>query len=68
MPRRDGTGPGGKGQGGGQGSGRKTMSGTAMGAGGNCLCPKCGHKIPHSRGVPCMSLECPKCGTSMVRE
>jgi hypothetical protein len=67
--RRGGVGPGGgQGQGrGGQGRGR--MGGPlAGGAGGTCLCPKCGHREPHERGVPCVQKQCPKCGTSMTRE
>jgi len=42
--------------------------GRAAGAGGNCVCLKCGHKEPHERGVPCFERSCPKCGTGMVRE
>jgi predicted Fe-Mo cluster-binding NifX family protein len=67
--RRGGVGPGGgQGQGrGGQGRGR--MGGPlAGGAGGTCLCPKCGHREPHERGVPCVQKQCPKCGTAMTRE
>jgi hypothetical protein len=40
----------------------------AGGAGGTCLCPKCGHREPHEIGVPCMQRACPKCGTAMTRE
>jgi predicted amidophosphoribosyltransferase len=39
-----------------------------MGAGGNCICPKCGAKQPHRAGIPCREERCPKCGTRMVRE
>jgi len=72
MPRGDGTGP--RGLGGGQGRGRGggrlgRMGGPlAAGVGGTCLCPKCGHREPHGRGVPCAQRQCPKCGTAMARE
>lgn len=58
----------GKGQGqGGQGRGR--LGGPlAGGAGGTCLCPKCGNREPHERGVPCLQKHCPKCGAAMTRE
>ena len=39
-----------------------------MGRGGTCLCPACGHRIPHQRGVPCQEERCPKCGKKMLRE
>jgi hypothetical protein len=39
-----------------------------MGPGGNCVCPSCGKKIPHQRGVPCNQVDCPDCGTKMIRE
>ncbi len=59
---------GGRGQGrGGQGRGRM---GGPLGAGavGNCLCPKCGERVAHERGVPCVQRQCPKCGTALIRE
>ncbi len=83
MPRGDGTGPRGQGPGtgrgmggGGQGPGTgRGMGGGGQGGGGfrggpggNCICPKCGHKIPHKMGRPCPQEQCPKCGTAMVRE
>lgn len=59
---------GGRGQGpGGQRPGR--MGGPrAGGPSGFCLCPQCGLREPHKRGVPCVERRCPKCGTSMTRE
>ena len=67
--RRGGTGKGGgQGQGGG-GQGRGRMGGPlAAGAVGTCLCPKCEHREPHERGVPCVERKCPKCGTVMTRQ
>ena len=58
---------GGAGRGGGRGPGR--MGGPkAAGPGGNCVCPSCGHKVPHQAGQPCYQMTCPKCGTKMTRE
>jgi len=57
----------GGGRGGGRGPGR--MGGSqAAGPGGKCLCPNCGHKVPHQAGKPCYDVKCPKCGTLMTRE
>ncbi len=77
MPGGDGTGPGGRGpvpgggggmgRGGGQGRGRGP-GGMGMGAGGECICPQCGYTQPHQRGVPCLSLQCPKCNINLTRK
>ncbi|MGQ9631291.1 MAG: cation transporter [bacterium] len=34
---------------------------------GDCVCPNCGVRIPHQRGVPCYQMACPSCGTRMAR-
>lgn len=67
-------GQGGTGKGGGQGQGQSGQGrgcrGTTPppGDAGTCVCPKCGHSEPHSRGVPCTRHKCPKCGASMTRQ
>jgi hypothetical protein len=62
-----GRGQGGSGRGQGQGPGR--MGGRkAAGPGGDCVCPNCGHKVPHKVGQPCYEVNCPKCGTQMTRD
>lgn len=68
-----GPGPGaGRGAGGGGGAsgqgGRGRMGGLGLGLGGDCVCPNCGHREPHQRGVPCNSIKCPQCGQIMTRE
>jgi len=67
MPRGNGTGPPGEPGGGGQGQGSGRMGGYGLGPGGDCVCPDCGAKVPHQRGVPCNSVKCPKCGAAMTR-
>lgn len=73
MPRGDGTGPfgggSGTGRGMGRGGGRGRMDGNRPGAGpdGSCVCPSCNAKVSHQVGIPCYSVNCPKCGTKMVR-
>ncbi len=74
MPRNNSTGSN-TGSGGGMGAGRGQgkggggrMGGFGMGSGGGCICPQCGTKVPHKRGAPCTSENCPKCGSVMTRE
>ncbi|MDD4939539.1 MAG: hypothetical protein PHE18_01750 [Candidatus Omnitrophica bacterium] len=68
MPRGDGAGPSGRGFGRGRGIGRSGRNLGNAGPGGNCVCPGCGTKVPHQAGIPCSSMNCPKCGIRMVRE
>jgi predicted Fe-Mo cluster-binding NifX family protein len=59
----------GQGRGMGQGQGRGRMGGrTAGGAIGTCVCPTCGQRFPHERGIPCVQRQCPQCGSAMIRE
>ena len=39
-----------------------------FGSGGFCICPKCGHKEPHTPGTPCSALLCPQCNIRLIRE
>ncbi len=74
MPRGDGTGPMGRGFGGGRGQGRGGQGAGRMGGTGAtglsdfCVCPQCGEKEVHQRGIPCYQKICPKCKTPMVRQ
>ncbi|MHB9075274.1 MAG: NifB/NifX family molybdenum-iron cluster-binding protein [Desulfobaccales bacterium] len=43
-------------------------SGAGAGMSNSCICPACGAKAPHERGIPCMQVNCPQCGKPMVRE
>ncbi len=38
------------------------------GPGGFCLCPGCGARVRHERGIPCTQIVCPYCDLPMVRE
>lgn len=73
MPQGDKTGPKGQGpqtgRGTGQGGGgRGQGGGSGRGPGGDCVCPKCGERVPHERGTPCFEQQCPKCAAAMTRE
>ncbi len=37
------------------------------GPGGFCVCPVCGHREVHKKGIPCSTLKCPKCNEGLVR-
>lgn len=44
--------------------------GRGMGFGGpamTCKCTSCGYEAQKQRGVPCVQMKCPKCGSPMVR-
>ena len=58
----------GRGYGRGMGYGRGRGSGLGLGPSGFCVCPKCGNKVVHQRGIPCYQQRCPICGSPMVRE
>lgn len=58
----------GQGKGLGKGGDRGKNKGGGFGAGGFCICAKCGEKVPHQRGIKCTELKCPSCGHTMVRE
>lgn len=70
MPRGMGMGSGrggGRGRGaGGAGCGRMGGPPTAV-PGGQCVCPNCGEKVPHTQGQPCSQRVCPRCGVKMTR-
>jgi len=66
MPNLDGTGPLGQGPVTGRGAGRRnTGRGQGWGGTAECVCSKCGEKVPHQRGCPCVQIKCPKCGSRM---
>jgi len=62
---RSGTGTG-QSMGGGH-SGKGRMGGRGLGPDGECICPQCGQRLPHQRGIPCFEQKCPKCGIPMTR-
>ena len=42
----------------------------ALGKGpeGDCICPGCGYKQKHERGIPCSTIKCPKCKINLTRK
>ena len=72
MPFGDQTGPSGEGSGTRQGLDRgggrgRQPGGFGLGPSGECICPNCGTKMPHQRGIPCYEHKCPKCDGAMTR-
>ena len=65
MPNFDGTGPRGQGPSTGRRSGLGRGKGQGLGGTEECVCPKCGEKVPHTRGIPCSQTKCPKCESPM---
>ena len=68
--KRSGQGPGGgRGSGGGgRGGGLGRKGGPpAAGPEGECVCPQCGYREPHQRGIPCTERKCPKCDVPLAR-
>ena len=50
-----------RGYGQGRGGGRRNVGGPR-----ECVCPSCGARVAHARGVPCLETKCPKCGAKML--
>jgi S1-C subfamily serine protease len=44
------------------------MGGWGAGPGGFLVCPKCNMQVPHQTGVPAYTINCPNCGTQMIRQ
>jgi cation diffusion facilitator family transporter len=47
---------------------KKIEEASGRGPGGYCVCPKCGYKITHQRGVPCSTVQCPNCKINLERK
>ncbi len=46
----------------------KIKEAAGKGPEGYCICEKCNYKIAHQRGIPCSTIKCPTCNTSLKRE
>ena len=71
--KTDGTAEGGASDGSGTGpvrkdSGRLPADKAAGGPGGFCVCPECGSRKQHQRGIPCSQVRCSACRSPMTRE
>ena len=49
----------GRGAGRGAEAGTGRMRGKRRGAASECICPQCGWRLPHRRGIPCFEERCP---------
>ena len=73
MPAGNQTGSSGQGYGGNKGSGQggqgfyRGGQRPGSGPGGECVCPACGERLAHQRGIPCTQTSCPRCGQPMTR-
>ncbi len=45
----------------------KVKEAEGKGPGGQCICPECGYKVEHRVGVPCSTIQCPKCKINLSR-
>jgi hypothetical protein len=45
-----------------------TVLAGGMGVVGSCICPKCGQRFPHNRGVPCLDERCKECCVALIRK
>jgi len=60
-------GPGGRFRAPGRGGRGRQPGGFGLGPGGECWCPRCNTRVPHTRGVPCYETRCPKCDSPLTR-
>ncbi|MHC4727321.1 MAG: trypsin-like peptidase domain-containing protein [Planctomycetota bacterium] len=44
------------------------MGGWGAGPGGSLMCPNCNMQVPHQTGIPAYTINCPSCGTQMIRQ
>jgi ferredoxin len=44
---------------------QNSMGKTPLGV---CVCPQCNYTVEHKRGIPCVTLQCPKCHIPLIRQ